>query len=1090
MKFKSMVFILLLIALVTAGFAEQEARLMRLPDINGNLVSFVYAGDIWTVSSDGGTARRLTSHKGLELFPKISPDGKWIAFSAEYSGSRQIYVIPSQGGTPKQLTYYNDVGFMPPRGGWDYVVLDWTPDSQKVLFRANRTPYGKRMGKYFLVDIKGGLEKPLQITEGGLGSFSPDGKKICYTPIGREFRTWKRYKGGRAADVWVYDLEKDTSRQLTTFLGSDQIPSWYKDKVYFASDRTLTLNIHSYDLKSGKIKQLTHHKEFDVMWPSGENNWLTYENGGYLYKLNLDTGKETKLTVQINFDSPNTLPYYKNVKDNIYGMAISPSGKRVLLDARGDIFSVPAKHGQIENLTQSQGVREVFPTWSPDGKFIAYYSDASGEYEIYLKNVSGKGKVKQMTSGSSAWKYPPLWSPDSKKLLFSDKKQALQVLDIHTKKITVLDRASRFDITDYTWAPDSQWVAYTKDCDNAQNSIWVYSLLEGKPHRLTNDRFGENGPEFSEDGKYLFFLSDRDFNLSFSSFEFDYLYNESTKIYAVALKKSTPPLFKDKDDREEEKKAETPVKAKGKKKKSADKKPSKSKVNVSIDFDGIDARIVAIPIASGGYNYIQTVKGGVIYIRDSTLYKYNLDKKKEETVFKKIRRIRLTADKKKALYRSGSTYGIIPISPNQKPGTGKLNLADLKMKIEPLKEWRQIYNDGYRIFRDWFYVGNIHGVGWEKMRDRYAKLLPHVKHRADLDYIFGELVGETNTGHCYVNWGDFPRVKRMNTGLIGAELEADQQAGRYKITKIYQGENWNSGRRSPLTVQGVDVKVGDYIIQLNNHDVTLKDNPYKFLEDTVGKRVAIKVNSKPTATGAREYTIKPISSEQSLRYLDWVESRRKLVDKLSNGRIGYIHAPNTSFEGNRELFKGMYAFHNKEALIIDDRYNGGGFIPDVMVELLGRKTLSYWVQRGTKPFRTPGILNEGPKAMLINGYAASGGDAFPYFFKKRKLGTVIGTRTWGGLVGLSGNAPFVDGGSFNVPTFGLYDTDGKWVVEGVGVYPDIKVVDEPHLAAKGIDPSIEKAVEVLLEQLKKNPTKKVTPPAEPDRSKWIEQEVK
>jgi tricorn protease len=794
--------------------------------------------------------------------------------------------------------------------------------------------------------------------------------------------------------------------------------------------------------------------------------------------------------VHINYDSPYTLPYYKNVKDNIYGMSISPSGKRVLFDARGDIFSVPEKHGQIENLTLTQGVRELFPVWSPDGKYIAYYSDESGEYEIYLKEAAGKGKVTQLTTGSSAWKYQAAWSPDSKKLLFSDKTQKLQILDIDTKKITVVDLASRFDIRDYTWAPDSNWVAYTKDTDNNYTSIWVYSIKEGKPRRLTNDRWGDNGAEFSDDGKYLFFFSDRDFNLSFSSFEFDYLYHESTKIYAIPLRKNTPPLFKDKDDRETVKKKPAAKATKKKKKKKGKTITVKPTLNITIDFDGIDSRVVALPVPAGNYFYIQTVKGGVIYIRDGTLFKFDLDKKKEETILSNVRRLSLTADKKKALYRSGQTYGIIPISPKQKPGTGELNLKDLTMKIEPLKEWKQIYNDGYRIFRDWFYVSNLHGVDWKMMRDRYGKLLPHVKHRADLDYIFGELVGESNTGHCYVNWGDFPRVKRIDTGLLGAELEADKEAGRYKITKIYQGENWNRTRRSPLTEQGVKVKAGDYLISLNGYDVTLKDNPYRFLENTVGKRIKIKVNSKPSATGARSYTIKPIRSEQELRYLDWVESRRKLVDKLSNGRIGYIHAPNTAFEGNRELFKGMYAFHNKEALIIDDRYNGGGFIPGVMIELLGRKTLSYWVRRGVKPFRTPGILNEGPKAMLINGYAASGGDAFPYFFKKRKLGTLIGTRTWGGLVGLSGNAPFVDGGSFAVPTFGFYDTDGKWAVEGIGVYPDIKVVDEPHLTAKGIDPSIEKAVEVLLEQLKKNPVKKVIPPADPDRSKWIEQEVK
>jgi tricorn protease len=1086
---KKIVFLLLSISLISIGFAQEEARMMRFPDINDNLVAFVYAGDIWTVSSEGGSARHLTTHKGLELFPKISPDGKWIAYSAEYSGSRQVYIIPSEGGTPRQLTYYNSVGVMPPRGGWDNVVLDWTPDSRNVMVRCNRTPYGQRNGKYFLVNIDGGLETPLAVPEGGFGSLSPDGKKVCYAPISREFRTWKRYKGGRAADIWYYDLEKNTSKKLTTFKGSDQIPSWYKNKIYYASDQSLTLNIWSYDLDSGKTEQLTKHTEYDVMWPSGEKNQLVYENGGYIYKLNLDNGKETKLSVHINYDNPYTLPYHKNVKDFIYSRAISPSGKRVLFGARGDIFSVPAKDGQIKNLTDTQGIREEFPQWSPDGKNIIYYSDETGEYEIYMIDAAGKGKAVKMTSGATAWKNPGLWSPDSKKFLYSDMAQKLNILDIQTKKVIVVDRASRFNINDYSWSGDSQWVAYTKDGDNGQNAVWVYSLSEAKPHQLTGNTFGDYAPVFSPCGHYIFFLSDRNYNLSFSAFEFDYLYNKATKVYAVALTKDAPKLFKDKEDMETPAPPPPPATGKAKKKKGAAAKKA-AKPPIRIDFNGVEDRIVALPIPSGNYNYIESVKGGVLYIREGTLYKFDIENKKEQSIFSGVFGIIPSADKKKALYYSRGDYGIFSIAPGQKPGTGKLDLSDMIMKIEPRKEWKQIFNDGWRIFRDWFYVSNLHGVDWPKMKKRYGQLVPHIAHRADLDYIFGELVGESNTGHSYTNWGDIPRVKRVDTGLLGAQLKADTKAGRYVITKIYKGENWNRGRRSPLTEQGINVKEGDYLIELNGHDVTLKDNPYRFLENTVGKKVVIKVNSTASKAGARAYTIKPIWSELQLFYLDWVESRRKMVEKLSGGKIGYIHVPNTSIEGNRELFRGMYAYHDKEALIIDDRYNGGGFIPDVMAELLGRKTLSYWVRRGVKFDRTPGIVHEGPKVMLINHYSSSGGDAFPYFFKKRGLGTLIGTRTWGGLVGISGNAGFVDGGSFNVPTFGFFDTDGKWAVEGVGVYPDIEVVDEPHLIYKGVDPCIEKAVEVLLKQLKENPIKKVTQPANPDRSKWIEVEVK
>ncbi len=1072
------------------GMALDDARLLRFPDVNGNRVVFVYAGDVWTVPVSGGNAVRLTSQKGLELFPKISPDGKWIAFSGEYSGSRQVFVIPAMGGTPRQLTWYNDVGIMPPRGGFDDIVLDWTPDSRNILIRSNRTPYGKRMGKYFLVSLDGGLEKPLQIPEAGFGSFSPDGGKICYTPISREFRTWKRYKGGRAADVWIYNLMKNTSRRLTRFPGTDQIPRWYKDGIYFASDRDLKLNIYRYDLKTDKIKQITHHKEFDTLWPSGRGNQLVYENGGYLYLLNLDTGKTEKLTVNIRFDDPNVLPYMKNVADNIHSADISPTGKRAVLDARGDIFTIPAKSGVIRNLTRSQGVREIFPAWSPNGRWIAYFSDETGEYEVYIRDKDGKEPAKQLTKNSSSWKFPAVWSPDSRWLLFSDKSRKLQLLEVATEKIVVVDRADRNDIRDYTFSPDSAWVAYSRSGSNGQEAVWVYSLSEKKPIQLTGNTFNEYNPTFSKNGKYLFFMSDRDFNLTFSAFEFNYLYTRATRIYGAALTGDVPNLFPFENDVEAVKKQLDKASGKAAKTK-ADSKQKKmvKELKVLIEPTGIDARTVAFPMKSGRYSYLQAVKGGILYGDKSGLHKFDIKKKKDSLLLADVKGAILSADGKKLLYRKGKTYGIAEVRAGQKGQPGKLNLKNLMMKIDPRKEWRQIYVDGWRIFRDWFYADNLHGVDWKAMRKKYAKLLPSVSHRADLDYIFGELVGEMNVGHAYVNWGDFPRVKRVDTGLLGCELVADRKVGRYRIAKIYQGENWNSQRRSPLTEQGMDVHIGDYIIKINGYDVKLKNNPYSFLEGTVGRHIPLTVASGPKLAVKRTFLVKPIASELELRYLDWVNSRRKLVDKLSDGRIGYIHVPNTSFEGNRELFKGMYAYHNKEALIIDDRYNGGGFIPDVMTGLLERKTLSYWARRGVRPNSTPGIAHDGPKVMLINHYSSSGGDAFPYYFKKRHLGTLIGTRTWGGLVGLSGNAGLVDGGSISVPSFGVFGTDGKWVVEGIGVYPDIEVEDRPEQVAAGHDPCIGKAVKVLLKKLNEKSHVPVVQPAFPNRSGWHEGDI-
>ena len=1087
--FKTMALAVLSLTLSMGAKAQDEARLMRYPDINKNLIAFVYAGDIWSVDSGGGHANRLTSHAGMEMFPKISPDGKWIAFSAEYSGSRQIFVMPSTGGTPRQLTYYNSVGEMPPRGGIDHAVLDWTSDSQNILIRANRTPFGDRNGKYYMVSLSGGLEKPLPIVNGGFAALSPDNRQICFTAVDREFRTWKRYKGGRASDLWIYDLKNNTSEQMTDFKGTDQLPTWFGEHIYFASDRDLKLNIYQYNYKTKALKQMTTHTDFDCMWPSGENGQMVYENGGYIYKLNLQTGKEEKVTIKVHFDNPNILPYYKNVKDFVQSYDVSPTAKRALFSARGDIFSVPAENGPTYNLTNTQGVREIYPRWSPNGKYISYFSDASGEYEIYLLENKKGAKAQQLTSGSTAWKYNAEWSPDSKYMVYFDRTLQLKLVEVQTGKTTVVTNADRDEIHSYSFSPDSKWITYDKEGANGLGAVWVYNLETAQNQQLTNDSFNDNSPVFSTDGQFIWFVSDRDFNLAFSSFEFNYVYNKSTRIFALALKADGPKLFKDKNDLEPVKEAEiTKGEAKNDKKEKTEDNPAVAKpVKVSIDMEGIESRITAFPVKAGEYKNLAAMDGGILYISEGNLQKYSIEDKKEVKLLENVTQAVLSADGKMMIYRSGKDFGITALTADQKPEAGKLNLEDLTMKIDPKKEWAQIYTDGWRIFRDYFYLSNMHGVNWKEIKGRYSPLVPYVSHRADLDYILGEIISETNTGHSYVDWSDFERVKRVNTGLLGAELKADEASGKYRIEKIYKGENWNEDRRSPLTEQGVVVKEGDFLMAVEGVELNTTMNPYELLENTYGKTIEITVNSKPEIAGAKTYTIKPIVSELELIYLDWVSERRAMVDKLSGGKIGYIHVPNTSTDGNRELFRGMYAYNEKEALIIDDRYNGGGFIPDVMTDLLNRKTLSYWQRNGLSAMKTPGVAHNGPKVMLTNGYSSSGGDAFPYYFRKKGLGKLIGTRTWGGLVGMSGNAELVDGGYIAVPRFGIYDENQQWIIEGIGVYPDIEVVDRPEQLAKGIDPCIEKAVEVLLKELKDNPVKKWSNPTPPDRSKWNEQ---
>ncbi len=1074
--FKHLSLLALFTLLPLMSIAYEDARMMRFPDINGDQIVFVYAGDLWTVNSDGGDARQLTSHKGLELFPKISPDGKWIAFSAEYSGTRQVYVIPAEGGSPTQLTYYNDVGPMPPRGGFDNVVLGWTPDSKNVLFRSNRTPYGDRMGNYYTVSIDGGLEEELPIPHGGFADLSPDGTKLAFAYVDREFRTWKRYKGGRASNLWIYDLEENTSEQITEFKGTDQIPTWYGDKIFFASDRDLRLNIHSYDVNTGEVEQLTFHEDFDAMWPSGNKGQLVYEVGGHLYKMDLETGDEERVVVNIKYDNPHTLPYYTNVKEHIHSMAISPSGKRVLFDARGDVFSVPAGEGTIYNLTDEQGTRAVYPQWSPDGKWIAYYSDRTGEYEVYLLENKEYAEPKQITSDSKGWKYPASWSPDSRYLVFFDRSAKLQVLDVNSGSIDVIDTPGRNEIRHYDFSPDSKWITYTNTNPNGQSSIFVYNVNTKQKHQLTDYVFSDRSPVFSKDGEYIFFLSNRDFNLRFSDYEFNYLYDRAARIYALPLNEDSPRLFAPKETRET-----TDDDSKG--------DDGSNDVNVRIEPDRADRRIVAFPLSSGSYWGIQAVDDGLVYFDNQGMHIFKLEEQKSERIMGGIRTGIVSANEKKFLYHHDDEYGVADLAPDREAGEGKLDLENLTMRLDPRAEWRQIYRDGWRIFRDYFYVENMHNVDWEGYYDNYYDLIHYVNHRFDLDYILGELVSEVNAGHAYVDYGDFETVERVETGLLGAKLEADHDNNRYVISKIYEGENWNEDRRSPLTKQGINIDEGEYLIAIEGNDITTVDNPYKFLENRVDVATRITVNSRPTSQGARTYTIHPIDCEIELKYLDWVTTRRKMVDELSDGRIGYIHVPNTAVDGNRELHRGMYAYHDKDALIIDERFNGGGFIPDRMIELLERETLAYWHVHGFDPMRTPAIAHDGPKAMLINQYASSGGDALPYFFRQKELGTIIGTRTWGGLIGMTGNAGLVDGGYIGVPRFGIYNQEGEWIIEGVGIYPDIEVVDKPHLVAKGQDPSLEKAVEVLLEQLEEDPPVEWETPEDPDRSEWIEVEI-
>ncbi len=1065
------VFTLLVLTLFTSGLllAQEEAGLLRQPHINGDKVVFVYAGDIYTVSLEGGTATKLTSFDGFEVYPRFSPDGRWIAFSGEYDGTRQIYVIPSEGGIPKRCTYYPDVGEMPPRGGWDTLPYDWTPDSKKILVRWNRTPFGERIGRFFLMDpFKEGLPQVLPPHEGGPASLSPDGTKLAYSIKSREFRTWKRYKAGFAQDIWIYDLAENKIERITDYPGTDNFPMWIGNSIFFTSDREnvdsdepQTLNIFSYDIAAKKIRQITHFDTYDVMRPSRGRGGIVFENGGFLYYLDPASGAYRKITVYINNDKPNLQPVYKDVSRFVDSFYLSPSGKRAIFSARGEVFSVPAEHGQIKNLTNTPEYREMSVDWSPDGRYISFLSDRNGDYEIYLQKYNSDKAPRQLTKDTGSWITGYVWSHDSKSILVGDKKNQLFIVDEASGSTKLVDTGYYSPISGYRWSPDDSWIAYCKDDENRLSSIWVYNIDEGKPHRLTNSDTDEYNPMFSADGSLLSFVSNRDYNWGNRSFD--------AKLYFGTLNTNAKdPLAPLDDD-------ETP----GSDKNNSGKKKEVKKEKMIVDWEGFNGRIEAYPVPTGRYGIVTAIEDGLVYTRDNTLYLFSMKDREEKEIMQGARSAVVSADGKKFIFRDRGGYTITDLRPGQKPGKGKLDLSDMVMRIDPRVEWRQIFTDAWRIMRDWFYDPGMNGVDWKAMYDKYSPLVEYVAHRTDLDYIIGELIGELNAGHCYVNNGDVETVKRVPVGLLGAKLTPDGKY--YRISHIYQGETWNEELRSPLQEPGLNVREGEYLIAIDSNPITTDENPYKFLENKANKLVELTVNDKASERDTRTITIRTIPSEIALRQYNWVLRNRAIVDSLSGGKVGYIYVPNTSFPGFREFYKGWYSQHTKEALIIDDRYNGGGSLPDPMALDMAKPTLQYWARRNLPLYTTPFPVHQGPKVMLINGRSSSGGDAFPDYFQELKLGPLMGQTTWGGLIGYSGSPRFVDGGGMAVPAFAYVNTKGEWDVEYYGVHPDIEAFDDPTLIYAGHQPMLEKAVQYLLEELKKHPVTEITKPEGPDR---------
>ncbi len=1061
-----------------------DMRLLRFPDIHEQTIVFSYAGDLWTVSSTGGRARRLTGSVGFQNQAKFSPDGKTIAFSGNYDGNNDVYLVNAQGGEPERLTWHP---------GQDRVI-DWQPDGQSVRFQSRRQTRTGRDMQLYTVDKDGGLPVRNPLPTGGLSSYSPDGTKMAYNRMSREHRTWKRYKGGMAQDIWIYDFNKNDTAKITDWIGSDNYPMWQGDTVYYNSDKSGNLQIWAYDTKTGEHRQITEHKEYDVKNPSQGPGAIVYENGGWLWVLNLKTERSTRIVVSLHSDNPLTRPTIKNVGTQVRSGSIAPDAKRAVFGARGDIFTVPAEKGNIRNLTATPGVRERNPVWSPDGKNVAYLSDESGEYEIWLKSGDGKGEARQLTKGSNTYKMNLAWSPDSKHLLMNDAAMTLYLVNAESGKIKTIDKSVSGEIQDFDWSPHSDWVAYAKGEENGFRSIFLYNLDNEKTHRVTSDFTDEGSPCFDQNGNYLFFTSGKHFNPTLGGFDLKPLWGNMEGIYLVTLREDVehplPPESDEvevKDDEEDaEKSDDDDDDEDGDNKDNDDKKDEESEKEdetLIIDLEGLAQRMVDLGVGPGQFGNLRHAEGKLFYTsrpfqaggsqqefsQRVSIKLFDFEEREEKTVLGGAFNFELSADGKKLFYRNMGGFGIVSAAADQKPSDKPLRTSEMQARVNPRAEWKQMFRDAWRQERDFFYDPGMHGMDWDEMYDRYGQLVPYVAHGADFTFILGELIGELNCSHSYVRGGDMPRPNRVGTGLLGCDFTVDRESDRYRFGRIFRDRNWDSTVPTPLHQPGMDVNNDDYIISIDGENLTLKTNPYSLLENKVGQQVVLEIGPNPSGKDSREITVTPIAGDGVLRYEAWVEDNRRRVDELSDGRIGYLHLPNTAVGGQKGFAKGYYPNLRKDGIIIDERFNGGGFIPDFFMNILRQKLVNLWKPRYGQDWRTPGTAFLGHMAMISNGYAGSGGDALPYYFKFYELGPVIGTRTWGGLVGVSRGIGLMDGGGVTFPEFGLFDSSGNWDVENYGVDPTIPLDNLPHELVDGKDPQLEKAVEVLLQKIKDEP---------------------
>jgi tricorn protease len=1114
---------------------QTETLLLKQPALSADSLVFLYAGDLWIAGQDGSHPRRLTAQKGRKSTPMFSPDGKWIAFSGDYDGNMSLYAIPVEGGSPTRLTYHP----------YQDLMRGWTPDGKSVLFTSTRESIHARVSRLFTVPLAGGLPTALPMHMAYRGAFSPDGKRLAYTPYAEPFWSWKRYRGGMTLPVWVLDMATYDHVEIPHENASDTFPCWLGEDVYFLSDRAGVMNVFRWQTPLGRgagagtVEQVTFHTDFDVRSLTAGPGALAYEQGGRLHLYDPEKKSSAPLHISISADLPYTRPHFVRGVEFIQNAGISPSGVRAVFESRGDIFTVPVKKGEIRNLTHTPGVMERDPAWSPDGQAIAYFSDASGEYELVITDQKGVKKT-VIPLGVQTFFYSPTWSPDSKRIAFTDKALRLYFVDLESKAITHID-TDLYDHPDRSlspaWSPDSQWIAYTRRLDNQLRAVFLYHLEEGKSYQVTDGMSDTTSPVFSRDGKYLFFTASSNFGLNTGWLDMTSFERPITRsIYALVLNKedsspNTPESDEEKTEEEKKKEAEEkgdeppPTKAeekpsekkeeeqpavKAEQEQAADgsgaaesitsdkavtepkedKKGEKKPVKVKIDLEGMNQRIVALPIPARDYYALQAAENRLFYLERLpgqylldeyprlALLVYDLKERKEELFRGDVHSYWVSADGKKLLYRAKGRprFAVVGVDKKSEPDTNWLNLDAFEVPVDPRAEWSQMFREAYRIHRDYFYDAAMHGLDLEATYQKYLPFLAHVGHRDDLNYLLAEFSGELRVGHAYVGMGDIPMEETVSVGLLGADYDLTED-GYYRIRRIYTGQNWHPELRAPLTEPGVNVKEGEYLLAVNGQPLRFPTNLYSLFQKTADRATDLLVSPTTDEIDARVVSVRPVGSEAALRHWVWVEGNRKKVEALSNGRVAYVYMPDTSVGGYENFNRYYFSQLDKSAVVLDERFNGGGSVADYIVDLLDRPLLSYWATREGKPFATPNASIFGPKVMIINELAGSGGDALPQFFRRRGLGKLVGKRTWGGLIGIYDYPGLMDGGFFTSPRMAIFSPEGEWEVENVGISPDIEVEMTPKLVIEGYDPQLEKAVDVVLEELEKNPFIRPSRPA-------------